>query len=196
MIREKTEPLNRTSPKIDAFFIWLLNELHFGRWRSLFLMLMMFFGSWNDEAINFLNVPPRMRSITWLEDAFYQSMQTLFNLISTQVLSLPLFYWLFKCVCPYWWCDWGQYMSQEKGEKKQEHCAYTMRIICKMLSESIIVEIKKKPKTTTKLPTTTTHLLWMLMLRNLSYDSWYMKIVCMKIYRFEIDDYYDHLIAI
>lgn len=34
-------------------------------------------------------------------------------------------------------------MSQEKGEKKQEHCAYTMRIICKMLSESIIVEIKK-----------------------------------------------------
>lgn len=34
-------------------------------------------------------------------------------------------------------------MSQEKGEKKQEHCAYTMRIICKMLSESMIVEIKK-----------------------------------------------------
>lgn len=131
MIREKTEPLNRTSPKIDAFFIWLLNELHFGRWRSLFLMLMMFFGSWNDEAINFLNVPPRMRSITWLEDAFYQSMQTLFNLISTQVLSLPLFYWLFKCVCPYWWCDWGQYMSQEKGKKNKN----IVRIQCALFAK-------------------------------------------------------------
>lgn len=194
MIREKTEPLNRTSPKIDAFFIWLLNELHFGRWRSLFLMLMMFFGSWNDEAINFLNVPPRMRSITWLEDAFYQSMQTLFNLI-------------LKCCRCHFFIGYlnvyariddvieGNTCHKKKEKKTRTLCVYNAHYLqnVKWIYNSWN---KKNPKTTTKLPTTTTHLLWMLMLRNLSYDSWYMKIVCMKIYRFEIDDYYDHLIAI